>query len=446
MIVMEYTRSVQVMKLKHLIVFFFLVFSCSLIGQNYPHQSDLLWVTTPDKSNWIYQLNEEARVEVKLYQYGILLDGIDIYYSIGPEMMPEDIKGVITLHEGQAVISIGSMPEPGFRDCRLSVTLDGKNYDHHVKVGFEPEKLTPYTRYPDDFIIFWTQAKEEAAQCPQQVTRTFVPEYSNDKVDCYLVKIQAYKRGQYVYGYLTVPKIEGKFPVVFSPPGAGIKPMNPLKDIFYAESGYIRFDMEIHGIRPDLDAETYREISRAFGTRNNSYLVNGLDNKDSYYMKKVYLSCIRVLDFLTSLPEWDGKNLIAQGGSQGGALALVTAALDSRVTACAANHPALSDMAGYKAGRAGGYPHLFTKFEGMDTPEKINTLAYYDVVNFAKHIKVPVFLTWGFNDNVCPPTTSYIVYNLLSTPKEALITPVNEHWISLDTRSYIMEWIGKNLK
>ena len=67
-------------------------------------------------------------------------------------------------------------------------------------------------------------------------------------------------------------------------------------------------------------------------------------------------------------------------------------------------------------------------------------------MNFAKHIEVPVFLTWGFNDNVCPPTTSYIVYNLLSTPKEALITPVNEHWISLDTRSYIMEWIGKNLK
>lgn len=45
-------------------------------------------------------------------------------------------------------------------------------------------------------------------------------------------------------------------------------------------------------------------------------------------------------------------------GSQGGALALITAGLDQRVTACVANHPALSDMAGYKAGRAGGYPHF----------------------------------------------------------------------------------------
>ena len=39
----------------------------------------------------------------------------------------------------------------------------------------------------------------------------------------------------------------------------------------------------------------------------------------------------------------------AQGGSQGGALALIAAGLDERVTACVANHPALSDMAGYKA-------------------------------------------------------------------------------------------------
>ncbi|MCB0545685.1 MAG: acetylxylan esterase, partial [Saprospiraceae bacterium] len=203
---------------------------------------------------------------------------------------------------------------------------------------------------------------------------------------------------------------------------------------------------EIHGIRPDLDAERYQEISRAFGGGKNSYLVNGLDDKDSYYMKKVYLACVRALDYLCSLPEWDGKNLIAQGGSQGGALALIATGLDARVTACAANHPALSDMAGYKAGRAGGYPHLFTKFEGMDTPEKINTLAYYDVVNFAKQINVPVFMTWGYNDDVCPPTTSYIVYNALSSKKEALITPVNEHWISLNTRHRILDWIRENLR
>lgn len=191
-----------------------------------------------------------------------------------------------------------------------------------------------------------------------------------------------------------------------------------------------------------MSAEEFKEISSAFG----NYLTNGLDNRDNYYMKKVYMSCIRAIDFLTSQSDWDGKNVIVQGGSQGGALALVTAGLDKRVTACVANHPALSDMAGYKAGRAGGYPHFFKNYQGMDTPEKINTMAYYDVVNFARQINIPVYITWGYNDNTCPPTTSYIVYNVLSCPKETLITPINEHWTSDDTEYGQLKWIQKHLK
>ncbi len=426
--------------------FFLLLLSIVLKSENYPHRSDVLWVTTPNHSDWLYKTNEKAKVYVSVYHYGILQDTLTIQYSVAPELMEKTHSGVVTIKNGSATIDVGTLKYPGFLDLILKVKINGKEYKHHAKLGFDPDKLTAYTKCPSDFDSFWKAAKEKAKQCPMAIEKTFAPEYSSDKVNCYLVKIQAYEKSNYVYGYLTIPKKEGKFPVVFSPPGAGIKPMNPMKDIFYAESGFIRFDMEIHGIRPNLDKETYNEISRAFGKRNNSYLVNGLDNKDNYYMKKVYLSCLRVVDYLTTLPEWDGKNIIAQGGSQGGALALITAGLDSRITACAANHPALSDMARYKIGRTGGYPHLFTKFEGMVTPEKLNTLQYYDVVNFARNIKVPVFMTWGYNDNTCPPTTSYIVYNTLDSYKEALITPVTEHWISLTTRHAILDWIRTQLK
>ena len=162
-------------------------------------------------------------------------------------------------------------------------------------------------------------------------------------------------------------------------------------------------------------------------------------------MKRVYLALVRAIDFLTTLPEWDGKNIAMQGGSQGGALAIIAAGLDPRVTACVANHPALSDMAGYKANRAGGYPHFF-RVNGMDTPDKLNTMAYYDVVNFARKVKCPVYMTWGYNDNTCPPTTSYAVYNVITAPKEALITPINEHWTSEATERGHLTWIQKHLK
>ena len=62
---------------------------------------------------------------------------------------------------------------------------------------------------------------------------------------------------------------------------------------------------------------------------------------------------------------------------------------------------------------------------------------------FRTHV---VYMTWGFNDNTCPPTTSYIVYNVLNCPKEALITPVNEHWTSEDTEYGHLLWIKKHLK
>ena len=241
----------------------------------------------------------------------------------------------------------------------------------NIKVGFSPEKLHPYTTMPSDFKEFWEKAKAEQKEFPLTYTKEHVEKYSTDKIDCYLVKLQLNKRGQCVYGYLFYPKKEGKFPVVLCPPGAGIKTIKePLRHKYYAEQGCIRFEFEIHGLNPEMNEEEFKEISNAFNGRENGYLTNGLDSRDNYYMKRVYLACVRGIDFLTSLPEWDGKNVIAQGGSQGGALALIAAGLDERVTACVANHPALSDMAGYKAGRAGGYPHFFRNSVDMDTPEK----------------------------------------------------------------------------
>ena len=55
---------------------------------------------------------------------------------------------------------------------------------------------------------------------------------------------------------------------------------------------------------------------------------------------------------------------------------------------------------------------MFTKSDLADAgvAEKVRTLRYYDVVNFAKQITVPGFYSWSYNDNACPPTSVYAVY------------------------------------
>lgn len=418
------------------------------MAENYPYRSDLLWVTEPDHPDWIYRTGEKAKIKISLFKYGIPQDGITVSYETGSELMPSDKTGSIVLKNGKAEINIGTLDKPGFRDCIFSVMINGRKYSHHVKVGFSPDKIKPYTEMPDGFMDFWKNNIKEASEFPLKYTKEKAEEYCTEKIDCYLIKLQLNNRGQAVYGYLFYPKNAkpGSCPVVLSPPGAGIKTIKePLRHKYYAEEGFIRLEFEIHGLNPTMSEEQFKEISNAFNGKENGYLTNGLDNKDNYYMKRVYLSCLRCIDLLTSLPEWDGKNVIVQGGSQGGALAMITAGLDKRVTACVVNHPALSDMAGYMAGRAGGYPHFF-RTRGMDTKEKLETMSYYDVVNFARLIKADTFMTWGFNDNTCPPTTSYAVYNTLECNKEALITPINEHWTSEETERGHLEWIKKYLK
>ena len=416
-------------------------------AENYPYRSDVLWVTVPNHANWLYKTGEKASVEVQLYKYGIPQDEVMVSYEIGDDLMPADTKGSIVLKKGKGTITMGTMKKPGFRDCRMTVKLGNQVYKHHVKVGFSVDQILPYTQMPSDFKEFWNKNKQELNSFPLTYTKELAKEYCTDKIDCYLVKLQINKQGQSVYGYLFYPKNAQKknCPVVLCPPGAGIKTIKePLRHKYYAEQGCIRLEMEIHGLNPTMTTEEFKEISTAFGNESN-YLNINLDNKDNYYMKRVYMACVRAIDLLTSLPEWDGKNVIVQGGSQGGALAIVTAGLDERVTLCVANHPALSDMAGFKAERADGYPH-FSRTPGMDTPEKIKTMSYYDVVNFARLVKAHTYITWGFNDDVCPPTTSYAAYNVLTCPKEALITPINEHWTSEVTERGHLDWILEHLK
>lgn len=417
-------------------------------AENYPYRSDYLWVTVPDHADWLYKTGEKANIEIQFYKYGIPRNG-EVTYTVGNDLLGTDTKGSVTLKNGRAKINIGTKKTPGFRDVVLTMKLDGQSYTHHVKVGFSPEKIQPFTQEPKDFNTFWQGNLDELAKIPLTYTKEIAKEYCTDKVDCYLVKIPVSRRKQCVYGYLFYPKNAqpGKHPVVLCPPGAGIKTIKePLRHKYYAENGFIRLEIEIHGLDPRLPKETFDDISRAFNSDPTGYLENGIDNRDRYYMKHVYLALVRCIDLLTSLPEWDGRNVAVQGGSQGGALALVAAGLDKRVNLCVVNHPALSDMAGYtEKGRTGGYPH-FNRMTGLYTPSNISTMAYYDVVNFARKVKATTYMTWGYNDNTCPPTTSYAVWNTLNCEKKSLITPINEHWTSDATEYGQMVWIKKHLQ
>lgn len=425
---------------KLLSIFFLLVTTIAVQAENYPYRNDFLWVTNPDHADWLYKTGDTPKVEVQLYKYGYPVNA-EVSYEIGPDMLPAISKGKVQLKNGRVTIPMISRKDPGFMDLRLTAIVDGMKTTHHVKVGFDVEKIKPFTKMPKDFTGFWQETLKDYEH-PQVISRELFKEYCTDKIDCWLVKLKTDK-SHYIYGYLTMPKdsSKGRFPAVLCPPGAGVKTIKePLRHKYYAENGFIRFEVEIHGLNPTFTEDQFAEIRSGLG----DYLKYGIESKEHYYMRHVYGSMVAAMKYLESLPEWNHKDLAVQGGSQGGALSFVTAALmPDEVTLCVANHPALTDMAGYsEKGRTGGYPHFKQDFL---TTETINTLAYYDVINFCRLIKCPVRLTFGYNDVTCPPTTSYAAWNSLTCPKELFLTPINEHWTSETMERQHMEWIQNKL-
>ena len=238
-------------------------------------------------------------------------------------------------------------------------------------------------------------------------------------------------------------KKDGKYPAILQVPGAGVRPYTG--DIVNAEKGFITFQIGIHGIPVNMDQLVYANLGSGALAGYWNY---NLDDKDRFYYKRVYLGCVRANDFLVSLPQYDGINLGVIGGSQGGALSIVTASLDPRVKYWAAFYPALSDLTGYLKGRAGGWPHLFDKsnLTFNNTKEKINTAGYYDVVNFARQLKAPGYYTMGFNDETCPPTSMYAAYNVITAPKELFLALETGHWTYPEQTEKLTNWLVGKLK
>lgn len=421
-------------------VFLLLCFQQDLLAQ-VPKQYLEISVS-PEKKDWLYQVGEKVNFQVSVTQSGRPVEVENVRYFVKEEKMQPLQEGPLVLKDGKATITSIGMKTPGFLRCEVFATVDGKEYRGLGTAAFEPEKIQPTVKMPEDFQKFWENAKAELAKIPLEPKLIHLPDRSTDAVDVYHVNFRNIGNSR-VYGVLTVPKGGGKYPAILQVPGAGIRPYSG--DIAKAARGAIVLQIGIHGIPVDMAPEVYNNLNA--GALSGYWNFN-IQDKDIYYYKRVYLGCIRSVDFLVSLPQYDGKNLAVQGGSQGGALSIVTAALDDRVKYLSSFYPALSDMTGYLHGRAGGWPHIFTGngLNFYNFPKAIESIGYYDVVNFARILKTPGFYSWGFNDDTCPPTSYYSAYNQIKAPKEVFVVPETGHWTYPEQGVKSDNWLFEKLK
>ena len=400
-------------------------------------------IVAPDRTDWVYKTGENVKFSITVLQNGNAVKNAVVKYEIGPEKMEPTKKDSLIIPGGTLITDGGTMKEPGFLRCVATVMVNDKTYRGLGTAAFSPQSIQPAISNPADFLSFWEQAKNDLAKIPLDARMTLMPERCTENVNVYHVNLQNFRMGARLYGILCVPKKDGKYPAILRVPGAGVRPYTG--DIVTAERGFITFEIGIHGVPVNMDISVYNNLGA--GALAGYPNIN-LDDKDRYYYKRVYLGCVRANDFLIKLTQYDGTNLGVTGGSQGGALSIITAALDSRVKFLAAFYPALSDLTGYLKGRAGGWPHLFDKnnLAFNNRKEKIETAGYYDVVNFARQLKVPGMYSWGFNDETCPPTSMYAAYNVITAPKELFLAQETGHWTYPEQTEKLSNWLMWKLK
>lgn len=402
---------------------------------------------TPDRPGWTYQPGETVTFRIDVLRDGHQVPGATVRYAVGPEMLPPAAEASVVTSAAPLSVPAGTMDTPGFLRLVATVEVDGRTYRGVGTAGFAPERIQPTQVDPPDFDAFWDGERRRLAALPLDAKWTPLPEYGTADAECSQVSLQnvGLTAGESrLYGILCMPRAAGKYPALLSVPGAGVRPYRGLAEL--AGRGLITFQIGIHGIPVIQPQEVYDSLSRG---GLSGYPTFGLDSRERYYYRRVYTGTLRANDFLTSLPQWNGRDLGVTGGSQGGALAIVTAALDRRVTRLAAYYPALSDVTGYLQGRAGGWPHMFRATEGPNVHRdeaKIATMRYYDVVNFARRVRVPGLYTWGFNDETCPPTSMYSVWNVITAPKRLMLAYDTGHRSTQEQVDDVNDWLAGELR
>lgn len=388
----------------------------------------------PQSGSWTAEEGSNVKLNVLLTRCNMPYGDVEVTYDISEDMMKAHKSGKLKLKNGVGTIDAGTMKKPGFLRCAVYWKNNGHDYKGMATVGFSPEKLQPVTQQPADFHEFWDKALTDARNRDLEPTMELMPEKCTPKVDVYHVSWINNGWGSRMYGTLSVPKAAGKYPAVLKLPGAGVRAYNGEQS--HAEKGFIVLEVGIHGIPVNMKGDVYKNLYE--GPLKGYYTFN-CNDPDRFYYKRVITGCVRAIDFIETLPQYNG-NLATFGGSQGGGLSIIVAGLDPRVKGLVSYYPAMSDMIGYTANRAGGWPHA-VRLEKFQSPEILKTLPYFDVSSFAREVKVPGHYTFGYNDMTCPPTTTYSVYNVIDAPKELDVAETTEHYTYAENGNACWRWI-----
>ena len=277
---------------------------------------------------------------------------------------------------------------------------------------------------PADFDEYWAKQKALLAEVPLSYSMTKL-QPTQQGLDVYAVSI-ACAGGRPVTGFMTIPQdaAEKSLPATVNFMGYSYN-----KEMFqtipnWGRPNCIFFTINAHGADLLKDDAYYDAYGEAIKSNGFSYAFDPAQNAnpDTAYFHGMVLRVLRALEFVKSLPAWNGKDLCAVGGSQGGLQTIWAAALDHDVTLANPSIPWCCDLGGAET---------FQRICGDWRLQYVRALDYYDCVHMARRIQCPVeILRAGLGDYTCPPSGIAVFYNNLTVPKKI-------NWYQGSTHGYV---------
>lgn len=380
-----------------------------------------------ERESAVYKIGEDATFKLTVKRDGKPVSGVKLAGNITKDSVPPRLDFSGETDANGEFKSVGTLDEAGFLKCKIYVdvpaTADKKaaRVEMLAGAGFDPLKIKPSAPAPRDFDAFWNRQKKILKDIPMNVklTRVNKPTSAYDIFD-----VQADTFNGKFSAYITMKKNSApkSLPAIILPQGAGVYSSSIAGD--WANNGFLALSFNVHGIPNGKPTEFYRNLQR---TTLRGYETKNSNSRETIFFRTAFMRVMRAIEIATAQPQWDGKNLVIYGGSQGAGQAIAGAALRSdKITLLVAKYPALCDHTGIFVNRTTGWPHFVKTKDanGNFDREKTEAARYVDAVNFAERVKCPAIFTIHYADDVCEPTSAFAAYNNIRTKKE--LVPVTE--------------------
>jgi len=255
---------------------------------------------------------------------------------------------------------------------------------------YDFEHYSPPTTRAENFETFWRDALAESAATPLDVRMEADAAKSTPEVEAFRISY-ATLGGRRIYGWYARPKAPGRYPAQVRFPSSGIYPLPGPE----ASGDRCSLWIAIHGF--DVDLSNMPEGDDP-GKR---YWTAGIESPQASMWRTIYVSLVRAVDFMLAQPEVDPTRVAVVGGSQGGGLAMVAAALDHRIGLAMPYHSGLPRLDWTVQHEPGYWPFgMSAKPAGQTEEQFLRTLAYFDPANFTQDIRCPVAAEVGLMDTV----------------------------------------------